>query len=875
MRNEMCVKLDWRSACGIAILLPILSITAPASAQRPFALLHSLFDPGTNAQAGAHQGYSVAIDGDIAVVGVPHDDVGGEDSGVAKVYDATTGALLHTLSNPNLGAGANFGSSVAISGTRVVVVAPGSAYVYDLTGPVPTVPVATLSNANPAIVEGFGHSVAISGTRVLVGAIYDETVAGNAYVYDLASATPGLPVVTLANPSPVEYDFFGNSVAISGSRVVVGAPLDDTGADEVGSAYVYDLASATPTLPVATLLNPTPAFGDSFGYSVAISGTRVLVGARWDDTGAEDAGSAYVYDLAGATPALPMLTLTNPSPTYEALFGSSVAISGTRIVIGAYQGDTEFIETGVAYVYDMNTATPSVPVATLNSPTSADFDQFGGSVAISETRVVVGAYQDDTGAEDAGSAYVYDLTSATPSTSVATLNDPSPALHDLFGYSVAVSGTRVVVGAYQDDTGAEDAGSAYVYDLAGFAPTVPVAILKNPDPTMDDQFGFSVAISGERVVVGAYRDDTATENAGSAYVYDLASATPDLPVATLNNPSPTAYDFFGYSVAISGTRVVVGALYDETRAGIAHVYDLASETPAVPKVTLHNPDPADNDQFGQSVAISGSWVVVGAYRDDTNGELSGSAYVFDIASATPTMPLATLSDPTPAEYAQFGFSVAISGKRVVVGAYWDDTAAENSGNAYVYDLTSATPTLPVLTLTNPNPATADYFGTSVAISGTRVVVMASGDDTGTVNGGSAYVYDLASVAPNVPVARLTKPSPAADDYFGVPVAIDGPTIVIGYPLDDTKAEDRGGAYVFGLAPAVSIAPATPGFATLSWTPATSSGFVLQWADSLTPANWVDAPSGALNPVTISTTNAARFYRLFQPGAPGTRNLCPP
>ena len=70
--------------------------------------------------------------------------------------------------------------------------------------------------------------------------------------------------------------------------------------------------------------------------------------------------------------------------------------------------------------------------------------------------------------------------------------------------------------------------------------------------------------------------------------------------------------------------------------------------------------------------------------------------------------------------------------------------------------------------------------------------------------------------------------------------------------------------VFGLRPELRIVPATPGFATISWTPATSSGFVLQYADSLAPANWLNAPSGALNPVTISTTTAAWFYRLFQP-----------
>ena len=236
-----------------------------------------------------------------------------------------------------------------------------------------------------------------------------------------------------------------------------------------------------------------------------------------------------------------------------------MAISGTRVVVGAFRDDTGAIDAGSAYVYDLSSGTPTVPVATLNNPGPAVSDQFGESVAISGTRVVVGANADDTGATNAGSAYVYDLSSGTPTVPVATLNNPGPAAHDQFGLSVAISGTRVVVGANGDDTGATDAGSAYVYDLSSGTPTVPVATLNNPGPAAGDQFGFSVAISGTRVVVGAPFDDTGATDAGSAYVYDLSSGTPTVPVATLNNPGPAGGDQFGFSVAISGTRVVVGA----------------------------------------------------------------------------------------------------------------------------------------------------------------------------------------------------------------------------------------------------------------------------------------------------------------------------
>src|SRR4029450_11878750 len=109
--------------------------------------------------------------------------------------------------------------------------------------------------------------------------------------------------------------------------VVVGAPSDDVLFGSAGSASVYDLASATPTL-LATLTNPNPnADGDFFGLSVAVSGTRVVVGAPYDDTSAIDAGITYVYDFGSPTPTVPVATLNNPSHTTGGSFGWSVVIS--------------------------------------------------------------------------------------------------------------------------------------------------------------------------------------------------------------------------------------------------------------------------------------------------------------------------------------------------------------------------------------------------------------------------------------------------------------------------------------------------------------------------------------------------------------------
>jgi len=320
----------------------------------------------------------------------------------------------------------------------------------------------------------------------------------------------------------------------------------------------------------------------------------------------------------------------------------------------------------------------------------------------------------------------------------------------------------------------------------------------------------------------------------------------------------------GYSVAVNGNIAVAGAPYDDTvgyHSGAVKVYDA---TTGALLHTLVNPNPVPQDYFGASVAISGTRVVVGGATEEKGVRAAGSAHVYDLAGATPNVPFVTLTNPSPATSNSFLVSVAVSGSRVVIVADSGNFGAESVRSAYVYDLAGASPTVPVTTLASPSPAKDDSFGSSVAIDGTRLVIGARRGNTGATDAGIAYVYDLASGTPSVPMATLTNPSPANGDSFGWAVAIDGITIAAGAPFDDTHAADRGAAYVFGLRPALNILPATPGFVTLSWAPADSPGFVLQSTESLAPADWVNVPIGAASSATISSTNAARFYRLVPP-----------
>jgi hypothetical protein len=780
--------------------LAALLFAFPVFAQVPDTLKYSIPAPPVGLQKEAHLGRSVAINNTYAVVGAPDDGTGASLAGVVKVFDSITGALAFVLPNPSPGEGDNFGNAVAISGPLVVVGAnrdhtfapdAGIAYVYDLASATPTLPAFTLNN--PSATAGyFGWSVAISGSRVVVGAPYEDTGAndaGSAYVYNLGSATPTVPIVTLHNPSPEELDQFGWSVGISATRVVVGADQDSTGALRAGSAYVYDLTSGTPDVPVVTINNPSPAVEANFGNAVGIAGAHLVVGAYQDGTGALAAGSAYVYNLGGGTPNVPLFTLHNPSPADYDFFGWSVAVSGTRVVVGTLLDDTGADDAGSAYVYDLTSLTPTVPAFTLNNPTPAEEDDFGNAVAVFGALVMVGAPADDTGAQDAGSAYLYDVGSATPTVPTATLNNPGPSAFDEFGTAVSVSGALMAVGAPKAD-------SVFVYDLHGATPSVPILTLHNPGPVATASFGFAVAISGARVAVGAPRNSPIGEHEGSAYVYDLSSATPTVPVATLIPPTPIEDRNFGYAVAVSGTRVVVGEYEDQTHVspGNAYVFDLSSATPEVPAVTFEYP--VHSDYYGNSVAIDGSRVVVGVFFDDSGDDGGGApgagqVYVYDLSSGTPSVPVATLTEPGPVWDDQFGFSVSISGTRIAVGDF-----TYGYGSVFVFDLGSATQIVPVFTLNNPDPQVSDLFASAVSISGTRVVVGDRFDNAGGTMAGSAYVYDLSSATPQAPVATLHNPDPAAGDWFGYAVAIDGTTVAIGAVGDDTTMFNKGAVYVF-------------------------------------------------------------------------------
>ncbi len=329
------------------------------------------------------------------------------------------------------------------------------------------------------------------------------------------------------------FDRFGYSVAISGDRIVVGAQTDtnDNGFAS-GSVYVYE-PDGEGGWTESKITASDGAGNDRFGRSVAVSGDRIVVGAFQNDDDGVGSGSAYVFEPDGTGGWLEAkLTASDGGDYGSEWFGWSVAVSGERIVVSAYLDSNENgTNSGSAYLFEPDGAGGWAETKLTASDGSA-FDRFGYSVAISGDRIVVGAAEDDGTGFNSGSVYVYESDGAGgwAETKLAALDG---AAEDLFGWSVAISGDWIVVGAPFDDDNDADSGSVYVYEsdgVGGWAATKLAAL----DSALGDSFGWSVAISGDRMVVGAYLDDDNGTSSGSAYVFELAPL-PD------NNP-PTADD---------------------------------------------------------------------------------------------------------------------------------------------------------------------------------------------------------------------------------------------------------------------------------------------------------------------------------------------
>ncbi|MBL9117968.1 MAG: choice-of-anchor D domain-containing protein [Verrucomicrobiaceae bacterium] len=561
---------------------------------------------------------------------------------------------------------------------------------------------------------------------------------------------------------------------------------------------------------------------------------------------AADAQTVYFRDAAGA-----------PVVNYAGLkaWDADGKVLPSRFVPSAGGGIALLVEeTAARYPITID---PIAQQAYLKPDQINTFDNFGTAVAVSGDTVVVGAPLEDSstmginstpneGASDAGAAYVF-VRSGGVWTQQAYLKSSQVNMLDYFGRAVAVSGDTVVVGAEGEDSSlpginrtpnevASLSGAVYVFVRSAGVWTQQ-AYLKSSQVTAGDAFGMSVAASGDTVVVGANAEDSSSTGinstpnesanaAGAAYVFVRSGTTWSQQAYLKPAVSPNqGDDSFGYSVAVSGDTVVVGAFMDDssttginstpnesaTSAGAAYVF-VRSGTTWSQEAYLKASQVNGNDNFGNSVAVSGDTVVVGSKGEDSSttginstpnesASAAGAAYVF-VRSGTTWSQQAYLKASQVTASDNFGQSVAVDLNTVVVGAVIEgssttginstpDEGASGAGAAYVFVRGGTTWTQQAY-LKASQVTGSDYFGISVAVSGDTVVVGAMNEDSSTTGinstpnedasgAGAAYIFTGLGPTPDIEVLGKgtviatgdTSPAGADDTDFGNVAVLNG------------------------------------------------------------------------------------------------------
>ncbi len=821
---------------------------------------------------GGYFGYAVAVSGDYAVVSAYLDSSKGQASGLVYVFLRTgsTWAQQAVLRAPNAESDDQFGTSVAISGDTIVVGAPyedsnatgvggnqsnnsagdaGAAYVFLRNGPAWNIQ-GYLKASNTGAGDNFGTAVSIAGDLIVVGAPQEAgsatgingnqadnsaPSAGAAYVFLRAGGVWGAPLYIKASNTG-GGDSFGSSVAIAGNTAVVGAwgesssatgingnEADNT-AQAAGAAYVFFRNGLTWSQQAYLKASNTEG-PDKFGFSVAVSGDTVAVGASGEDSSAtgvngnqadnsfSQSGAAYVFFRVGATwNQQAYLKASNPG-FYDA-FGESVAAAGDTVVVGARReqsnavgvnGDgtnDNAIAAGAAYVFTRSGSAWSQQ-AYLKASNTKNGGFFGSSVAVAGNTVVAGApreFNSATGVNgaqtadicsDSGASYIFTRAITNIWSQQAYVKPFNPAVaNDQFGWSVAVAGDIAVVGAPQEsssatgingnqgDSNAASSGAAYVFYRTGGV-WKQEAYLKASNTEAQDMFGGSVASAGDFVVVGASEEDSGIGGVNTAN-------------AQISNARPNS--------------------------GAAYVFVRSIDGFWSQQAYLKASNPANLDRFGWSMSASGETVVIGAPDQDqaTDGTAgAGAAYVFTRNAGVWTEQ-ALLKASTPNGDDRFGASVAISGEVAAVGAEREDSNAAgvngdeininglNSGAAYVFRRNGNVWNREAY-LKASNTGDGDAFGWSVAVAADTVVVGANLEDSNAsgVNhptgqgdnsasgAGAAYVFARTGGVWSQQ-AYLKASDTLANNAFGYSVVTSGDTVVAGAPV----AGASGAAYVF-------------------------------------------------------------------------------
>ena len=756
-------------------------------------------------EAGDKFGHSVAIDGDYILIGALDEDTNGTDAGSVYLFkllsDQSTVEEIAKIQANDIQTGDKFGTSVSISGNYIAVGAKygdtndsldtGAAYIFKIDEDKSTVDqIGKLSHDELSTEDYFGYSVSIDQEYIVVGAYGSDrqkSDAGAAYLYKISSDDSNITLVDkIYAYNPSADDNFGKSVSIDGDYIVIGSDDEDSHAIDAGSAYVYKKTDDDNLSFVVKLQASDLKANDHFGNQVSLSGDTVLVGSYGIFDKADTAGSVYLYDIEpysrlyiyNETDTIEIkegikdvYTIDASSPVGEVTFELDGIDSDDFVLVDnqlSFLATTSFenptdddldniyqvtitIDNGAGHskTMDINVIVTNqnhIQTAKIQSNDIEAYDRFGSAIAVDGEYIVIGAEHEDTGAQKAGSAYLFKKLADGQIIQTAKITPSDPQENDFFGSSVAISANLIVIGAYGKDTLESDAGSAYLFRIESNGTSVTqLAQFNASDADSDDFFGFSVAIDGDNIIVGAQGQDSAGSGSGRAYLFKKMPNDSVMQINTIQHLNPNDYDGFGYTVSISGAYIAVSAnewKRDAEYAGSVYIFKSSLEGTNIEQITkLRLENARSYDHFGDALSISGEFILIGAYGEDSFGDRAGSAYLYKKTSDDSSVRLLgqiTASDIQAGD--NFGYALAMKDRAFVIGARNEDTIAGNSGSAYIFELDSDDTPVEITKIRATDAESEDAFGSAVAIDGNLTAVGAYREDSNGIGAGSVYIF---------------------------------------------------------------------------------------------------------------------------------------
>jgi hypothetical protein len=774
-------------------------------------------------------GQSLSIDGDYALVGAPHDDDNGLDSGAAYIFRwngerwQEEGKLL-----PSDGARKdNFGQSLSISGEVALVGASGAAYMFRWDGKSWQEEEKLLASDGG---DQFGSALSVSGDMALVGAPEDEGendqyLLGSVYAYRFHGESWQEEDKLLASDGG-EYHEFGLSLSLSGEVALVGTSRE--------AAYIFRWDGKE--WQEETKLTPDENFfHDEFGESVSVNGELAVVGAREHNFDYNpEPGAAYIYRFDGKQ--WQEEAILSSGLLFDG-FAQAVSLSESVVIVAAQRQNYDEPSTGMAYIYRFDGSSWREETKLAGNVEG----RFGQALAVSGEELLIGVPGDDDTilGGNVGAAYLYDLSSQSApdialspssirgvtieelatSQRVNLKNTGTEPLFWSFGeqgswasatpisgtvapeasqaVTIELDATALTWGSYTDtlsisSNDPDESTLALPLLLRVMKPKSEVKLTAS-DKAKSNGFGSSVSVGDAVAVIGLPSDDDNGSGSGSAYFFHWKGKQWQEQQKVV--PSDGAsYDYFARSVSLAGEIALIGAFGDDeygSNSGAAYIYRWNGSLWQEESKLLAS-DGALGDEFAYSVSMSEQWALVGAPNDNNeSGQDSGAAYLFRWNGSSWIESQKLLASDSK-EYEHFGRSVSLSGDLALIGAYKDDENGSDAGAAYLFRWNGSRWT-DMQKLLASDGETSDYFGSSLSLFDDVAFVSAPGhDENGSTGAVYAYRFDGSSWTDMQKLQVIDKVS---GETFGSSVSVYRDAALIGISIYE-HINSAGAAYLF-------------------------------------------------------------------------------